>query len=107
MKNISREELKGILENGGGVTLVEALAERYWRDGHLPGAVQLDYPEVRERAGEVLPDKNARIVVYCANEACQNSVKAAGELEALGYTNVYEYAGGKQDWVEAGLALES
>lgn len=106
MKNISREELKGILENGGGVTLVEALAERYWRDGHLPGAIQLDYPEVRERAADVLPDKDAKIVVYCANESCQNSVKAAGELEALGYRNVYEYAGGKQDWVEAGLTLE-
>jgi rhodanese-related sulfurtransferase len=106
MKNISREEIKGILENGGGVTIVEALAERYWKDGHLPGAIQLDYPEVRDRAGEVLPDKDAKIVVYCANEACQNSVKAAGELEALGYTNVYEYAGGKQDWVEAGLELE-
>jgi len=106
MKNISRDQLKGILENGGGVTIVEALAERYWKDGHLPGAIQLDYPEVRERAGEVLPDRNAKIVVYCANEACQNSVKAAGELEALGYTNVYEYSGGKQDWVEAGFELE-
>lgn len=106
MKNISREEIKKILENGGGVTLVEALAERYWEDGHLPGALQLDYTEVRDRAGEILPDKDAKIVVYCANEACQNSVKAAGELEALGYRNVYEYAGGKQDWVEAGLELE-
>ncbi|HML96761.1 MAG TPA: rhodanese-like domain-containing protein [Thermodesulfobacteriota bacterium] len=105
MKNISRDELKGILENGG-VTIVEALSERSWKDGHLPGAVQLDYPEVRERAGDVLPDKDAKIVVYCANEVCRNSVKAAEELEALGYTNVYEYAGGKQDWVEAGLALE-
>lgn len=106
MKNISRDELKGILENGGGVTIVEALGEKYWKDGHLPGAIQLDYPEVRGRAGEVLPDRDAKIVVYCASEACQNSVKAAGELEALGYTNVYEYSGGKQDWVEAGLELE-
>jgi len=106
MKNISRDEVRKALENGGGVTLVEALSERNWKEGHLPGAVQLDYPEVRERAGDVLPDRDAKIVVYCANEACQNSVKAAEELEVLGYTNVYEYAGGKQDWVDAGLELE-
>lgn len=106
MKNISRDEIRKGLENGAGATLVEALAERYWKDGHLPGAIQLDYTEVRERAQAVLPDKDAKIVVYCANEACQNSVKAAGELEALGYTNVYEYAGGKQDWTDAGFELE-
>ena len=27
--------------------------------------------------------------------------------EAMGYTNVRKYAEGKQDWVEAGLPLES
>ena len=31
---------------------------------------------------------------------------AAKVLEQLGYTNVAVYAGGKQDWQEAGLALE-
>ena len=25
----------------------------------------------------------------------------------MGYTNVKEYAGGKQDWVQAGLPIES
>ena len=29
-----------------------------------------------------------------------------GTLRAMGYTNVSVYVGGKQDWTEAGLALE-
>jgi rhodanese-related sulfurtransferase len=28
-------------------------------------------------------------------------------LAALGYTNVKDYAGGKQDWMDAGLPTES
>ena len=32
---------------------------------------------------------------------------AANQLVAMGYTNVRKYAEGKQDWVEAGLPLES
>ena len=32
---------------------------------------------------------------------------AARELAALGYTNVRDYAGGKQEWMEAGLPVES
>jgi rhodanese-related sulfurtransferase len=31
----------------------------------------------------------------------------ARELAALGYTNVRDYAGGKQDWIDAGLPTES
>jgi rhodanese-related sulfurtransferase len=28
-------------------------------------------------------------------------------LAALGYTNVRDYEGGKQDWIDAGLPLET
>ena len=107
MEHITREELKGTLDNGAKVTLVEALPEKYWRDGHLPGAVQIDHTEVAERAGAMLPDKGARIVVYCASAECQNSTKAARTLEALGYTDVYKYVEGKKHWVEAGLPIVS
>lgn len=106
MRRITREELRSALDNGADITLVEALPEKYWRDGHLPGAVQIDHIEVAEKAGEMLPDRGARIVVYCAGTECQNSTKAASALEALGYTDVYEYVEGKKDWVEAGLPLE-
>jgi rhodanese-related sulfurtransferase len=106
MRHITREELKGVLDNGVNVTLVEALPEKYWRDGHLPGAIQIDHSEVSGKAGAMLPDKGARIVVYCASTECQNSTKAARTLDALGYTDVYEYVEGKKDWTEAGLPLE-
>ncbi|MGH7892523.1 MAG: rhodanese-like domain-containing protein [Thermodesulfobacteriota bacterium] len=106
MRHITREELNSALDNGEKVTLVEALPERYWRDGHLPGAIQIDHTEVSGKAGAMLPDKRARIVVYCASTECQNSTKAARTLESLGYTDVYEYVEGKKDWTEAGLPLE-
>lgn len=105
MRQITREELRSAIDGGEAVTIVEALPERYWRDGHIPGALQIDYTEVSEKADSMLPDKGARIVVYCASTECQNSVKAARTLDALGYTDVYEYAEGKQHWAEAGLPL--
>lgn len=107
MRHITREELSANLDNGSPVILVEALPEKYWRKGHLPGALQIDYTEIEEKAEALLPDKGARIVVYCASTECQNSTKAARTLESLGYTDVYEYAEGKQHWLEAGLPLVS
>ena len=106
MRNITREELRSAIDRGEALTIVEALPEKYWRDGHIPGALQIDYTEVREKAESLIPDKGAKIVVYCASAACQNSVKAARTLDALGYTDVYEYEEGKQHWAEAGLPLE-
>lgn len=103
MKLIDRNTLQAKL---GQVTLAEALPEKYYRDGHLPGAKHLPHDQVRQLAPGVLPDRDAGIVVYCASRTCQNSHIAAKILEQLGYTNVAVYAGGKQDWQEAGLALE-
>jgi rhodanese-related sulfurtransferase len=107
MRHITRAELRDALERGEELTLVEALTEKYWREGHLPGALQIDYMEVMEKAEETLLDKEARIVVCCASTECRNSTKASEALEELGYRNVYEYLEGKQHWVEAGLPLVS
>ena len=105
-KLIDRNELQRKLATSNRPVLVEALPEKYYRDGHLPGARHLPHTEVAQLAASVLPDKNAQIVVYCASSTCQNSHIAARLLEQRGYSDVSVYAGGKQDWSEAGLAFE-
>ncbi|MFI6909571.1 rhodanese-like domain-containing protein [Nonomuraea sp. NPDC050394] len=103
---ISREELKAAIEDGT-VTVLDALGGQYYEQQHLPGAIALVESEVNERAAGLLPDRDAAIVTYCSNPACPNSQAVATRLEALGYTNVRKYREGIQDWVEAGLPVES
>ena len=102
---ISRTELQSLIE-AGTVTVVEALPAEYFEQGHLPGAINIPHNEVRDLAPGLLPDKDAQIVVYCANEPCPNSGIATHVLRKLGYTNVRDYEAGKAEWVEAGLPLE-
>ena len=106
IRRIDRDELRGRLERGD-VVVVEALGPEYYEDAHLPGALNLPHDRVDELAPRLLPDKSATVVVYCANLACQNSAIAARRLVQLGYADVYEYEAGKQDWVDAGLPVES
>jgi len=105
--SITRDELKQKLDRGEPVTIVEALPEEYYRKAHLPGALLLPHDLVDILAPTLLPDKGAEIVVYCANLPCQNSEEAATRLSELGYTNVRDYAEGKQDWIDAGFPTES
>jgi rhodanese-related sulfurtransferase len=105
-KQITRQQLQERLASGRMPVLVEALPERYYRDWHLPGARNMPHDQVAALAGSVLPNRGAEIVVYCASATCQNSHIAARQLEQMGYTDVSVYAGGKQDWSEAGLPIE-
>ncbi|MFI6496988.1 rhodanese-like domain-containing protein [Nonomuraea typhae] len=103
---ITRDELKAAID-AGAVTVLDALGGQYYAQQHLPGALALVEGEVDERAAGLLPDRAAAIVTYCSNTACPNSKNVARRLESLGYTNVRTYREGIQDWVEAGLPVES
>ena len=70
---ISRDELKAKIDRGDDFVLVEALGEEKYRDWHLPGAINIPYNRVRELAPQLLPDKNADIVVYCGIDVVQLS----------------------------------
>ena len=67
LDTISRDELKQKIDRGDNFTLVETLKPVAYYQGHLPGAVNLPPDQVRARAEQLLPDKNAEIVVYCAS----------------------------------------
>jgi rhodanese-related sulfurtransferase len=65
VEHITREELKAKMDREEDFFLVDTMPNRYYRHSHLPGAVNLPADQVRERAPELLPDKDVEIVVYC------------------------------------------
>ncbi len=105
-KKITLDELQARIRSNPDLVLVEALPEPYYRHSHLPGAVDIPHEEVDSLAPELLPDKNAEIVVYCASGPCRNSAVASQRLVSLGYANVRDYHEGKAEWVDAGLKVE-
>ena len=103
---LTLSQLNERLTANRALVLVEALPEKYYREGHLPGARHLPHDQVAQLAGKVLPERDAEIVVYCASSTCQNSHIAARHLAQLGYTRVAVFPGGKKEWIETGFALE-
>ena len=67
MKTISRDELKQKIDRKDAFLLVETLPATAYHHKHLPGAINLPPDRVTTLAPQLLPDKSAEIVVYCAN----------------------------------------
>jgi len=102
MKLISREELKQKLDNNDDFKLAMVMGDFAYRAKHIPGSLNIHSPE---EAQEVLSPEE-EIVVYCSGPQCVASIQAYYHLESSGYKNVRRYAGGLQDWEEAGYPLE-
>jgi rhodanese-related sulfurtransferase len=86
--------------------LLETLSPEHFQHAHLPGARNAPPGHVKELAPQLIPDKHTEVVTYCAGPTCKASADAAHELAALGYTSVWHYGGGKQEWTSAGLPVE-
>jgi rhodanese-related sulfurtransferase len=92
---------------GGTATVVDALPAAPYSRRHLPGAVNLVIDDVDARAAEVLPDRTATVVTYSTDAHCGRGEALADRLAGLGYQDVRVYRDGIEDWVGAGLPVDS
>jgi len=103
--SITRTDLRLEMEGPEPPVLIEALGAAYFADAHLPGAVNIPPGQVDRLAAVLIPDLDARIVVYCSGR-CDSSRIVARELEERGYSDVRIFEGGKEDWVEHDLPVD-
>ena len=92
---------------GTGPIVIDTRSSAGWERGRIPGAIHIPGPELADRAPSMLPDRDARIVVYCWGPGCNGSTRAAFTLASLGYRNVRELIGGFEYWAREGLAIET
>lgn len=104
-KSINREDVKRKIDSGEDFVLIEVLGTKEFMRKHIKGAINIPLREIGRTARERF-DPEMEIVVYCADAECQASPRAAEKLENLGFKNVYDYEGGKKDWIEAGYETE-
>jgi rhodanese-related sulfurtransferase len=104
---ISRDTLHRMMERGDDFILIDTLPTTIFRKSHLPGAINIVSDDIVTAAPRQIGDREATIVVYCANGPCRRSDLAAERLVELGYRNVLDYHEGKADWIESGLPVET
>ena len=94
-KQISAEEAKSIMDSGEEHIILDVGEQNGYDAGHIPEAILIPYTEIDNKANDMLPDKNATILVYCRSG--RRSKIASESLAKLGYANVKEFDG-INDW---------
>ncbi len=101
---VSLDDLNDRLVRGEPLTLVDVREKDEWRQGYIPGAVHLPRGFLEMQAESRLPDKSARLVVYCAGGV--RSAFAARVLGEMGYESVESASQGYTQWKDKGFPIE-
>lgn len=94
------EDVRQRLEGGERLELLDVREQEEVAQGAVRGAHHLSRAHFESRVEDVLPDKDAEVVVYCASGV--RSAFAARTLSELGYSSVSSMKGGFQRWRSLG-----
>jgi rhodanese-related sulfurtransferase len=83
------------MDSGDEYILLDVRTTEEWAESRIDGSILIPDTEIRGRAADELPNKDALILVYCRTG--RRSAEAANALIDLGYTNVFDF-GGIIDW---------
>jgi len=103
---ITPSEAAGLIETNLGnpaFVLLDVRTPEEFASGHIAGAVNLDYksPDFQQDLEKL--DKSLIYLVYCRSAV--RSGRAVAIMKELGFTNVYDMAGGILQWQEEGFEV--
>ncbi len=85
------EALEFMATTNEDYVLLDVRTYEEFAQGHIQGAICIPNETIGTAEIELLPDKDALILVYCRSG--NRSKQASRKLVALGYTNVVEFGG--------------
>lgn len=90
-EEIDIKEVENLLKNSNAI-LVDVRSNQEYKEYHLEGAICIPNYEIKQKAKELLKDKEQVIILYCSVGA--RSKKIMNELRKMGYKNLYHLKNG-------------
>jgi rhodanese-related sulfurtransferase len=104
VKEIDLDGYRKMREAGEPHLLVDTREDNEWTSGHVAGAVHLSRGIIERDIETQVPDKSAKLVLYCGGGF--RSALVADNLQKMGYENAISLDGGWRALKESGLPLE-
>lgn len=103
ISEVSIDEVKKIIDNRENIILLDVRDSEEYETGHIPGAINISRGSLDFKVHLIIPDKNAKIVVYCGLDL--RSPLATKSMNDLGYRKAVNMTGGLKAWKEAGYPV--
>ena len=104
VKQIDIEAYKKMVASGEKHLLIDTREDSEWAVGHAASAVHIGKGVIERDIEGKVPDKNAKLVLYCGGGF--RSALAADALQKMGYTQVISLDGGWRAIQQSGLPTE-
>jgi len=87
------------------VLLIDVRTPEEFAEGHIPGAVNIDFraEDFNQKAVELLKETQSTLAIYCRSG--RRSAEACTKLGSMGYTRTVNLVGGILGWKEAGYEV--
>ena len=95
---------KKMVADGSKPVLIDVREDSEWTAGHAKGAVHLGKGVIERDIETKVPDKSAKLVLYCGGGF--RSALAADALQQMGYTDAISLDGGWRAYQQSGLPVE-
>jgi len=96
--HIDARALKALIEAEIPFVLLDGRGDKWHDASVIPGAKLASYEYAPEELENLIPNRDALVVVYCYSFTCPLSGRLADLLVGLGYKNVMEYPAGLREW---------
>ena len=84
--------------------ILDVRTQEEYLEGHIPGAINIEYRELPSRINEIDSFSNEKIVVYCERGVRANIAEET--LKKAGFIEVLHLEGDMSGWRERGLATD-
>jgi rhodanese-related sulfurtransferase len=103
VKQIDIEQFDKMRTQKDTVVLDVRTSQEY-KQGHVPGSINVDIsdPQFRKKVEEL--DKSKSYLVHCARGV--RSARATKIMAPMGFTNLFDYHGGFDEWKKSGKPVD-
>lgn len=104
---VSAEKVIDLFDELDELVILDARKDADWNKGHIPDAVHLVNTKTDAASlAAIIETKATPVIIYCNGIKCDRSVKSAQIALDNGYTNIYWFRGGIEEWRAKGFPIE-
>jgi rhodanese-related sulfurtransferase len=103
---VSAEQLIELVDEFDDLVLIDSRKKIDREAGYIEGSIPLPNTETNaDTLAKHLPSKSTPVLFYCNGSKCARSVEATRMAVKLGYSKVFWFRGGWEEWTAKGFPV--